>query len=211
MSKFGRAVCWSASGGLVALLSCALFILGPSVVKAQIESSIAISGSPNYPLCEINDISPGVRTLYVIHRYNAGVIASRFKIQSGPGITMSYMSETHYFPFTIGNTQEGISVCYGPCELGEKLIASITYMAYGTTSPCSQILVVPHPSAQTVEAIRCDGIPTRTYVEDLAVSHNSGCGCPSTHGFQGTAQVFTCQPVPVANTTWGAIKSLFSN
>jgi hypothetical protein len=124
---------------------------------------------------------------------------------------MTYLSETHYFPMTVGNTQDGISVCYGECTIGDQLVASITYMAYGTSSGCSEVLVVPHPAAQTVEAIRCDGVATRTYVRDMFITHNSGCGCPNTHSFQGTPQLFGCQAVPVASKTWGAIKALYMN
>ena len=192
------------------LLVCALLLLVSSRASAQIESSIRIVGDVTVPLCEIND-TPGLHTLYVFHGFNAGMVASRFKVQAGPGATLTYVSEVHYFPSTIGNTQDGISICYGSCTLNDQLLASITYMAYGTSSSCSRMLVVPHPGAQTVEAIKCDGVATRTFVEDMALMHNmSGCGCPPTHGFQGTAQVFTCQPVPVASTTWGAIKALYA-
>jgi len=197
---------------LAALLSSLVIVLQrPPNAMAQIESSIAISGSPDFPLCNVSDVTPGTRTLYIIHRFNPGMNAVRFKIQAGPGVTMTYVSETHYFASTIGNTQSGISVCYGTCTLGNQLIASVTYTTYGTSSGCSKMLVVPHPSAQTVEAIKCNGVATRTYVEELVIEHNSGCGCPDTHGFLGTAQVFGCQPVPVASTTWGAIKALYRN
>lgn len=196
--------------GRVALFSCALLLLGPAVLNAQIESSIVVWGNPDDPLCEIADV-PGERTVYVVHRFNPGMNAARFKIESGPGITMTYVSEVHYFASTVGNTQDGISVCYGTCTLGNQLIASITYLAYGTSSQCSRVHVVPHPSAQTVEAIKCNGVATRTYVEDLVISHagTGGCGCGDTHGFAGTAQVFGCLPVAVENTTWGAIKALY--
>jgi hypothetical protein len=200
----------SAHPSIIALVS---FFLGalPLGANAQIESSIRIVGDVNVPLCEIND-TPGLRTLYVFHGFNGGMIASRFKIQAGPGVTMTYVSESHYFASTLGNTQDGISVCYGSCTLGDQLLASITYMAYGTSSSCSRMLVVPHPAAQTVEGIKCNGVATRTFVEDMALMHNnSGCGCPPTHGFTGTAQLFGCQPLPVANKTWGAIKALYAD
>jgi len=180
-----------------------------AIASAQIETSIAIWGDPNYPLCEITD-APGERTVYVVHDYNTGTTAARFKIEPGPGNTMTYVSEVHYFSSTAGNVQDGISVCYGACTLDTPVIASITYMAYGTSSSCSRLLVVPHPSAETVEAIKCNGVATRAYGADLTL-HRPGdaCGCPVTHGFQGTAGVFACTPVAVENTTWGAVKALY--
>jgi hypothetical protein len=186
---------------LIGLGACSMSI-------AQIESSIAVWGSPDYPLCEISDL-PGERTLYVVHRFNPGMNAVRFKIEAGPGLTMTYVSEVHHFASTVGNTQDGISVCYGTCTLGNQLIASITYIANGTSAPSSRIVVAPHPSAQTIEAIKCNGVPTRAYGEDMTVSSGGGCGCPVTHSFPGTADVFSCDPAATKNTTWGAIKALY--
>lgn len=200
---------------LIAVMSSAMAVLTlgtmvPTQSAAQIESSISISGSADFPLCNVTD-TPGTLTLYIIHRFNPGMNAARFKIESGSGVTMTYLSETHYFPSTIGTTQTGLSVCYGTCTLGNQVIASITYTTYGTSSGCSKMLVVPHPGAQTVEAIKCNGVATRTYVEDLYIERSSGCGCPDTHGFPGIAQLFSCEPVPVASTSWGAIKALYAD
>ena len=191
---------------VVSFLAC---MGASSVANAQFKSSIAIWGDPNYPWCEIPD-TPGERTVYVVHTFNTGTTAARFKIESGPGNTMTYLSETHYFASTLGNTQDGISVCYGTCTFDNVPIVSITYMAYGTSSSCSRLLVVPHPSAQTVEAINCGGVASGAYGEDLTLHFpGGGCGCPVTHYFPGTPQVFNCSPVAVQNTTWGAIKALY--
>jgi len=191
------------------LLCLAVLFATTCPARAQIESAIVIAGDPGRALCQITDVTPGLHTLYVVHAFNAGMVASRFKVQSGPGCTLTYVSEVHYFPSTIGNTQTGISVCYGQCTTGDQVIASIDYMGLGTSSSCSQMLIVPHPLAETVEAIKCSGVPTRTFVQDMFVGHNSGCGCPSAHGFAGTAQTFNCLPIAVAASTWGAIKALY--
>jgi hypothetical protein len=158
------------------------------------------------------DDGPGVKTLYVLHDFNPGATASRFKIQTGPGATWTYLSEVHHFATTQGNTQDGISICYGRCvgSGDQPLLVTINYMSYGTSSGCSRILVVPHPSAQTVEAIRCDMVPVQTFVGDLVIETGGGCGCgKDPHTFPGTPQSFDCDPVPVATSTWGGIKALY--
>ncbi len=175
------------------------------------EGSITLSGHEYIPVCYLYDNGPGVKTLYVLHRFNTGSIASRFRIQTGPGATLTYLSEVHHFATTQGNTQDGITICYGRCVVGadQELLVTISYMSYGTSSNCSKVLVVPHPSAQTVEAIRCDMVPVATFVGDLFVEGTSGCGCPGAHGFPGTPQSFDCRPVPAATSTWGGIKALY--
>lgn len=176
---------------------------------AQIEGSIRVI-SDSQEECTLLDSGPGVRTISVVHAFNAGATASRFRIVPGPGVTMTYLSEVHPFSMTAGNTQSGISVCYGQCAAGDLLLATIDYMAYGTSASCSQILVVPHAAAQTVEAILCDGTPVRTFVQDMFIQRVVGdCGCPEARGIQGTPQVFTCSPVAVETATWGAIKAFY--
>jgi hypothetical protein len=189
-------------------------MLMTSDAHAQVDGTITLlTGEPDLEECVLFDTAPGIRTVHVMHHFNMGATAVRFKIESTPGMTMTYLSDTSAFAH-VGSTQTGISVCYGSCAVGDQVIASINYMSYGTSSTCSRILVAPHPAAETVEAIRCGGLPVRTLVEDLWVTGLSGAcgGCPATpHSFAGNAQTFDCTPVPVVSKTWGAIKALYAN
>jgi hypothetical protein len=183
--------------------------------RAQIEGAImVVTGEPDFYNCAVFDTEPAIHSVYIVHTFNVGSTAVRFKIAPSLGMTMTYLSETHHFPLTNGSTLDGISVCYGTCTVGDQLLVTMSYMSYGTSSPCSQILAVPHPAAQTVEAIGCDDRPVRMAVEDLWVSTPlapcSGCPTPA-HVFPGTAQTFDCTPVPTASVTWGAIKALYAN
>lgn len=183
-------------------------------VHGQPQPLIAVltGPQPDFLECVLFDEGPGIHTVYVVHQFNVGATAVRFKLAQTPGMTMTYLSETHPFASTSGSTQSGISVCYGSCTPGDQIVATVSYMSYGTSSPCSQILAVPHPAAQTVEGIRCEGAPFVMFVEDLWVSTLAGAcgGCPATsHGFPGSPQTFDCNPVSVASTTWGAIKALY--
>src|SRR5262245_54685270 len=108
-------------GVAILAMSLAAFIvamLASRAAMAQAESQIEISAFAQPHICEVADLTPGPRTFYVFHTFNAGIVSSRFKVESGPGMTMTYISETHPYAMTLGNTQSGISVCYGPCELG---------------------------------------------------------------------------------------------
>lgn len=202
--------------GMVDCLGIPIFVMAMFMsfpARAQVDGTITLFvGEPGLETCVLFDTAPSVRTVHVLHNFNTGTTAVRFKIASTPGMTMTYLSDSSDFAHT-GSTQTGISVCYGSCTVGSQILVSINYMSNGTSSTCSQILVVPHPAAQTVEAIRCNGAPVRTLVEDLWVTGLSGAcgGCPTTpHSFPGAAQAFDCTPVPVATTTWGAVKALYA-
>jgi hypothetical protein len=188
----------------------ALVVLLPPPARA---GQIEVSGYELHGICEISDLAPKTWTLYVFHVYNPGEVSARFKIQRTPNFTMTYVSETHPYPMTVGDTQTGMSVCYGECEPWDRLIATMTYVAYGTSGPCARLQIVPHPLAETVEVIQCDGIPASAYVDDLVVNHGSPCGCGpdvnSAHVFPGTPHAFGCQPVAAENETWGGIKALY--
>ncbi|HEX5132180.1 MAG TPA: hypothetical protein VFX92_06825, partial [Candidatus Krumholzibacteria bacterium] len=156
---------------------------------------------------------PGPRTLYVFHHNLTSTTAVRFRIQAGPGVTVTYVSETHPFPQTLGDTQTGITVCYGgQCLSGDQLLATVTYMFYGTSADCSKLLIVPHPDAETVEEMDCDFVPQQVAAWDFtlyAVPDTYACPLSWPHVIDGTPKAFGCSPVAAEETTWGRIKALY--
>jgi hypothetical protein len=158
----------------------------------------------------LNDGPPGVRTVYVRHTFNDGATAVRFMVGLSPGVSMTFLSETHPFPMSVGSTQTGLSVCYGECLLDDVVLATVSYMSYATDQNCSKVLILPHPDAETVEVLACDASPVAANVRDLHVlAPNGVCGCPPTHRFPGSPAAFDCRPLPTATTTWGAVKALY--
>lgn len=193
---------------MLALVSV-MFIDGAFLRVACAQYTIETSALDYTYDCQLLSV-PGLRTIYVRESFNFGSTASRFKLALGPGSTWTYVSETHPFAATIGNMQTGISICYGSCIVGNVLIASVTYMSYGTDQNCSKVLVVPHPDAETVEIVKCDGTASVAYSRDLYIESSAGfCGCPDAHLMPGVAKHFDCTPVATASTTWGAIKALY--
>jgi hypothetical protein len=163
--------------------------------------------------CQLGNNLPGViRTVYVRLTFNGGSTAARFRVALESGVTMTYLSETHPFPMTVGDTQSGISVCFGGCLWGNQTLATIDYMTYATGPLCGKVLIVPQPEAETVDVRRCDGSSIAAYVRDLhVVGPGWACGCPGVHVFAGSPEAFDCTSVPVEHTTWGAVKALYGN
>ena len=179
----------------------------PSISAGDI---LYVSAFPVAQFCRVQD-SPGIVTVYLFHIASPGTLTTRFRLASSPGVTMTYVSEAINVPLHSGGTQTGLTICYGDCTVGELLIASVSYMAYGTGSACGSLQIVPHPGAQTVDSIDCAGIPQAVRIEDASVGPGLGsCGCPRAHAFSGTPGGYlTCEPVATSPSTWGAIKSLY--
>lgn len=199
----GKVIAWVTIGGIASLVV-------PRVAKAQ--DAIEASATEFTYECQLlNDAGPGLRTVYLRHSFNIGSTASRFKLALSPTATMTYVSEAISFASVAGNTQSGISVCYGPCVDGTILIGTVTYMSAGTDGNCSQLNIVAHPNAETVEILRCDGTPRAAYTRDLHILAPFGtpCDCPPVHLYKGTPKSFDCTTVAVRKTTWGQIKALY--
>jgi hypothetical protein len=159
--------------------------------------------------CQQSD-GPGIVTVYVRTAFSIGTTASRFRVQASPEVTWSYLSETPLFSTFLGDTQVGIAICYDQCLVDQATLVAIQYMAYGTSTICTgHLSIVPHPDAETVDVIDCNGSPSTAITRPLAVG--GICACPSPHEYPGTAQIFGCTPLPVRASTWGAVKSLYRN
>ena len=189
-----------------------LLLIGVGLAAAQGNDTIEVSFSAFQQECQLaNDTGPGIRTVYVRHTFSPGSLASRFRITLDPGVEMTYLSEAHPFPMTIGNTQDGISVCYGGCtESGAFVVATITYMYQSSSVSCPRLRVAAHPDAETVEVVNCYGVPEVAWAQDMYVLTPGGiCGCPDPHRSAGSPGAFACEPVLVEKHTWGAVKALY--
>jgi hypothetical protein len=176
---------------------------------AQLDGLIKVIGGTQGD-CFVLDNGPAVKTVSVRLQFNLGVNAVRFRIEPSPGATLSLITESHPIPNTLGDVTSGISICFDPCTGGTLTLVTVTYMTYGTSPSCSLVRVVPHPSAQTVDQIGCDGLPRPIDVQDLVIFRELGdCLCPNARTVPGGASVFDCAPVAVATSTWGAIKALY--
>ena len=162
--------------------------------------------------CEMFDRQPGMLTINVYHAGGFG-LAARFRVESDPGATMVYAGETHHFVSTLGDVQSGVQVCYDRCMYpgSDTPLISIDYFTLGTSSTCAGIRVVPHPDAEVIEIAGCDGVPKNAFGGVLFINPAFACSrCEDTWTrYEGATMAFSCEPLPVAPATWGAIKALY--
>jgi hypothetical protein len=134
--------------------------------------------------CFIEDKTPGLLTLYVVHVATDGATACQYVAAKPSCFTATYLSDTNPFPVTIGNSQTGVSVGYGTCRVGTIHVQTISYFAQGTTPPCCTYQVSCDPlggsgscAAGKVDVVDCDF--NLVYGEGgSAVINEEGCDCP---------------------------------
>jgi len=172
---------------------------------------ISVAADPGGSSYTIFDTGVDLKTVYVLHTLTPGVIASRFKIEESPNVTMVYVGETVHEPAYVGDTRVGITICYGVCKTSPVLLVSMQYAAFGTSGDCSAIYPVPHPSSTTFEAVDCGGHTLVAGCSGAWVNQTINCqGSPPDCSVDGSVSgvPLSCT-VPTEPSTWGQIKSMF--
>jgi hypothetical protein len=178
---------------LALLIAFSLTLL--SVVSAAQTDKIGLFVDTNYEECNLVDSNPGMVTVYVVHSSANGATASQFRIESGSGVSLSYMAETSPFSIVVGNTQTGVSIAYGNCKYSDILVSTVSYYSAGGSSACSNIWVSPDPGALTgtIEVVNCSTSKLQATGSRLVINPNGSCACGPTS----------------VDTNWGKIKDIY--
>lgn len=149
--------------------------------------------------CSVTDTRPGSIIAYIVHRspaFDLGVTGAAFRLGAGDGFSGVLESFSSNFLF-IGDLIQGIQLSYSGClNDTEILIGVATFMAFGTSTPCSYIRVLPFTDNGVVEAYRCDFSMEPAVSTPLVVNHHPGCG------------PLWCI-LGVETSTWGSIKAMY--
>jgi hypothetical protein len=163
--------------------------------------------------CSTNITGVATMRVYVFHMLAVQNSASMFGIKT-TGLTGNTDTEcelvgiTYYFTLVIGdpffsapydNDNAGVAIAYGSCMNGPIQLMRLNFSCYGDVPPpCSSLEVVPAPDAPsgTIETVDC-----------------------ADHKLVGNGSLFTINPdgtcvcgevVPVQESSWGKIKSLYN-
>jgi hypothetical protein len=146
--------------------------------------------------CNIAE-SPTLTYVYVVHVSSGGATASEFmapKPACWTGATWIQDIEVYGMP---GNSQTGKSIGYGACLIGTIHILTIVYFSQGLAEPCCvyPVLAVPWSPGGQLLVADCDfnAVPAIGLTATVNGNATCPCGCP----------------VPVEETTWGAVKALY--
>jgi len=150
-----------------------------------------------------NFSTAGLIQVYQFHQSSPATTLSRYKIDDSNANSVVWLADNYGVYFPLGEANTGVTVAYGFCVVSPFLIGSSTYLynsLSGGTTCDGWLEVVPDPKAtsDTVESIDCS-VPTPIkYVAGSSVATLGVLDC--TPG---------CGQVPVLDTSWGKIKSLY--
>jgi len=185
------------------LIATVLVVAIPATASAQF-GVIGVYTDQMASGCEIVDGGQGVVTLYVVHTLGAGAAAVVFMVQPSAGFGATYITDSHPFEVSIGDSQTGIAIAYTECLSGTIVVLGVTYLFLGTSETCSYLDVVGDPDEPHY--------PDDPVVVDCGVPPDG----PNKYPFPGYRFMVnpdeTCRcvsPLPVRESTWGQIKSLY--
>lgn len=181
------------------LLSIGLLLVS-SLAFAQ-PGSIGLFSNVGGTNCDVYDTVPGLVLVYVVHVYTPGATASQFRVASNWGNAMTYLSEAVTAPYIkIGTCYgNGCAIAYGSCRPSPNMILTLQFFASGLTPPCSYLQVMPDistvPAKTSVLVTDCASPPLLLNATggDVVINPVEGCFCD----------------IPVEETSWGRIKSLY--
>lgn len=184
------------------LIATLLVVTIPAAAYAQY-GVIGLYTDASAGNCEVYDSAQGIFDVWVVHTMGTGASAAQFKVQPSAGFTATYLGDFSPFEVYLGNSQTGISIAYGECLSGTIVLLRITYLFDGSSATCGKLEITGDPAEIQ-------------YPNDPIIAD---CGSRSTiakHVVQGG--VLFVNPdgscpcflaVPVQESTWGQIKSLY--
>ena len=186
------------------ILLTTVMLLGASLAFGGDEGFLATYNDPGGLDCNVIDAAPGLLSVYVVQTHGR---ATAVQFLADTPLCMSttgavFLSDTKPFPVTVGSSQDGVAVAFGAC-LGPDAVhvLTVTYFAAGTTSLCCAFPITADPTVPSGEII----------VTDCAFLDIFGVGVA--HTVNGTPENCACTPpsppVPVEESTWGKVKSLY--
>ncbi|MGD8414464.1 MAG: hypothetical protein PVF33_09540 [Candidatus Latescibacterota bacterium] len=159
---------------------------------------IGVYADPAGTECMLSDRGGREVNVYVVHQATSGAAASQWRIVSGGGFDMTYLGET-WSTTALGDARSGVSTSYGACLASPILLCTVTYLAHGTSSPCSYLEVVADPASVggEIEVVDCNSNFLSGSGGRLYVNPDGTCQCG--------------QADNVRDTDWGRIKAMFTD
>jgi len=178
-----------------ALLLTLVLVCSATVAFGQ-AGTIGLYADPAGADCHIPDVVAGLGTVYVVHTNTAGATASQFAAPLPSCYIGVYLSDTAIFPVTIGSSQTGVAIGYGACYGSPIDILHISLFNQALTGPCCAWSVVPDPNVVSGQIEVVDCVNALLFGNGFTSYINGNDNCPCT--------------VATEETTWGAVKSIYS-
>ncbi len=189
-------------------MAIARFLIAVAVIvsagSAYAQSGyITVFADPGGQSCEVYDVSGPLTIYHVVHVLTPGATRSRFSIPLPPCHTGTYVADIPSFAATFGNSQTGVDVHYGQC-LGVSIhVLEIWVNTFGTTPDCCCWRTLPDPGAPSGK-IEVEDCSSFTYLVEPVGRWVNPVGCGGIHACNCLGGT-----VPIDESTWGRVKSLY--
>jgi hypothetical protein len=173
-------------------------VLIAAAAFAQSPGHLGIYSNPGGSDCNLYDEFPQTFMAYVVHANTPAAQASRFKVVIPSCMVGAFLlEEVTGWPIKIGLVEEGTLVGYGACLSSPIHVMTLHIFGQGMTSDCCIFPVLPDPTSDTgeIEVQLCDGTWVPATGTPAVVNPDPGCYCI----------------IPVGESTWGKIKSLYAD
>jgi hypothetical protein len=154
--------------------------------------------------CNIVDTAPAVIHVHMLITQALAINGVQFRApKPACWVGATWLADSNVFPAHIGDTQNdprGLSIGFGPCRSSPVYLGSMIYTIQGQALPCClypvlKAIVDGRPDLPTPIMVACDDMMHGIAPGFAVVNPGPGCYCIS--------------PVPVDDTTWGAVKALY--
>ena len=175
---------------------CVVFCSSIALAQPNL-GSIDVFSDPGYADCNFIDAG-GPITAYVLVTHSVDGTTGATWMMDIPSAWI-FLGQTSPFVNIFGDALNGITIGYAQCLTGNFLILTVSFIGDGLSPTCSHISIVPNPATSSglIEIVDCQlPFPLKHVFDQLGqgiVNGNGSCNCN----------------VPIQQTTWGQIKSLY--
>jgi hypothetical protein len=166
---------------------------------------IALSGTPDGSDCSVIDTGPGVIQVHIVITDIDNVAGVQFWAPTPECWTGAvWMEDNIPYPTFIGDTQNdfwGLTIGLGDCLNSPIYLGSMSFLTQGQGAPCCDypILKANNDGYPEIEgpiiAVCPEPLQVAGVTVDAIINPEPECACQL--------------PVPVQETTWGAVKALY--
>ncbi|UCG51329.1 MAG: BACON domain-containing protein [Candidatus Latescibacterota bacterium] len=160
------------------LIAACLVLLSVNLAIAQ-TGTICLFADPSGLDCTINDLGPGLITVYVVHMDAVDVRAVRFSAPVPACMNAVYLGDMFPWPIAIGNSQTGVEVGFPECLSSPIHILTINIFGQGLSIPDCPYEVLPDPEIGYIQVTDCNEIPLAGQGGTTFVNSSLPCVCTS--------------------------------
>jgi hypothetical protein len=161
--------------------------------------------------------------MYVVYQWMEGARGARFMLDAAPG--WMHLGDSWVTPYFSGISTQGVTLCWTECTDSHMYLGSITFLG-SAAPPCTFLSIVPDPATVTgqIEGLDCDWNLVFPTGGTAIVNSDGSCFChagpevaaeddattsKTKNEMAKAAPTHFCAPLPVQQSTWGMIKSLY--